>query len=167
MEKNLKNTYYCLLFSVIEVLLCSKVYEYLKQAIYNSYGNGIYCFLTSLYFVVEVLFMSVLLIYMIRQPKGKTFLMVAVIVFVLMLIPNIVGSITGSFLYDGYFKFSLIKYQPKNVVVGNLSYILTLLLSAAALIISIIYYVKFCPHKSKGARIAELEREVEELKKKD
>ena len=37
-------------------------------------------------------------------------------------------------------------------------------LIAAALIISIIYYVKFCPHKSKGARIAELEREVEELK---
>lgn len=39
-------------------------------------------------------------------------------------------------------------------------------LIAAALTISIIYYVKFCPHKSKGARIAELEREVEELKKK-
>ena len=40
-------------------------------------------------------------------------------------------------------------------------------LIAAALTISIIYYVKFCPHKSKGARIAELEREVEELKKKN
>ena len=40
-------------------------------------------------------------------------------------------------------------------------------LISAALIISIIYYVKFCPHKSKGARIVELEREVEELKKKD
>lgn len=148
MEKNLKNTYYCLLFALIEILLCSKVYEYLKQAIYNSYGNGIYCFLTSLYFLVEVLFMSIFLVYMIKRPKGKTFLMVAIIVFVLMLIPNIVGSITGGFLYDGYFKFSLIKYRPKNVIIGNASYILALLLSAINLIISVVYYAKFCKNRS-------------------
>ena len=173
MEKKLKKVYYYLVFAMIAIVFCSKVPFFYKEMWFAWQGNRIYYALVILFYLTITVVLSVYLFKVdkwLTQKNGGRIIIISAVIFIAMLVPHIVGLSTGEFMLDYYAKYSgslgSIKHSPKYLYY-NLPYLALSALSAAALIISIIYYVKFCPHKSKNARIAELEREVEELKKKD
>lgn len=173
MGKILRKVYYYLIFAMIAIVFSSKIPVFFKELWFGRQGNRVYYALVILFYLTIII---LLLVYLFKadkwltQKKGGRIVILSAVIFIAMLVPHIVGLSTGEFMLDYYAKYSgslsSIKHRPLYIYY-NLPYLLLSALSAAALIISIIYYVKFCPHKSKGARIAELEREVEELKKKD
>lgn len=173
MEKILKKVYFYLIFAMIAIVFSSKIPVFFKELWFGWQGNRIYYALVILFYLTITVLLSVYLFKAdkwLTQKKGDIIVILSAVIFIAMLIPHIVGLSTGEFMLEYYAKYSgglgSIKHRP-SLIYYNLPYLLLSALSAAALTISIIYYVKFCPHKSKGARIAELEREVEELKKKD
>ena len=166
----MRKVYYYLVFVMIAIVFCSKIPFFYKEMWFDWQGNRIYYALVILFYLTITILLSVYLFKVdkwLTQKKGGRIIVISAVIFIAMLVPHIVGLSTGKFMMDYYADYSSslssIAHSPKHLYY-NLPYLLLSALSAAALTISIIYYVKFCPHKSKGARIAELEREVEELK---